>query len=71
MKGRIVVVSADDESCFTSFIRFGSVRVAGYRIAGCATRAYDVTRISDAMLTECMYCFVIRVLRARDDVKER
>ena len=36
MKGCIVVVSGDDESCFTSFIRFGSVCVAGYRVAGCA-----------------------------------
>ena len=36
MKGCNVVVSGDDESCSTAFIRFGSVCVAGYRIAGCA-----------------------------------
>ena len=36
MKGCIVVVSGDDESCSTALIRFGSVCVAGYRVAGCA-----------------------------------
>ena len=32
----IVVVSGDDESCSTALIRFGSVCVAGYRVAECA-----------------------------------
>ena len=41
MNGCIVVVSGDDESCSTALIRFGSVYVAGYRVAGCGYFCLD------------------------------